>query len=392
MSGPVISRRDALSAASAVGVVGAAEGAAGATTKRDPGKARRMRVYEIGDNKGGLTIRMVERPMPRPGQGQALMRVRATGLNARDIDIIRGGMFGKPQPPTRVPLSDNAGEVAAVGPGVTRVKAGDRVTMTHYWRWIDGAWDASMAQEDYANTLDGFLAEYVVVPADALVKIPDAMTFEEASTLQSAGLTSWNAVVAAGRVKSGDTVLTIGTGGVSVFGLQWAKMSGARAIITSSSDAKLDRMRVLGADIAINYRTNPNWAQEVLERTGGQGADIVLNNVGIAEMENCLAACASGGRVMYIGANPVARQAPTPAEPPVLKRLPNLIMKDLTIKGIIVGSRRMFEDMIAAMHQHRVKPLIDRVYPFAQVREAIAYFESGEKLGKVVIQVGEARG
>jgi NADPH:quinone reductase-like Zn-dependent oxidoreductase len=347
----------------------------------------RMRVYEIGDNQGGLTLHAVERPVPKPGHGEALLRLHATGLNARDLDIVRGGMFGRTQPATRIPLSDNAGEVVAVGPGVTRVKVGDRVTMTHYWRWIDGAWDAAMAAEDYANTLDGFLAEYKAVPAEPLVKLPDAMTYEEASTLQSAGLTAWNAVIAAGGTRPGDTVLTIGTGGVSLYGLIWAKMAGARAVVTSSSDAKLAALKARGADIGINYRSNPNWAQEVLDRTGGRGADVVLNNVGVAEMENCLAACASGGRVMYIGANPVARSRPAPAEPPVVRRFPNLIMKDLTIKGIIVGSRRMFEDLVAAMALHGIKAPIDRVYGFDQVREAIAYMESGEKLGKVVIRI-----
>jgi len=245
-----------------------------------------------------------------------------------------------------------------------------------------------MRVEDYANTLDGFLAEYVLVPAEPIIKIPDSMSYEDASTLQSAGLTSWNAVIAAGKVKPGDTVLTIGTGGVSVFGMQWAKMAGARVIITSSSDAKLEQMRKMGADITVNYRSNPNWPQEVLDRTGGRGADIVLNNVGLAELDNCLTACASGARIMHIGSNSVAPNRPAVAEGPVLKRFGNMITRDLAIKGIIVGSRRMFEDLIGAMQQHNIKPVIDRVFPFEQVREAIAYMESGDKLGKIMIKIG----
>ncbi len=348
-------------------------------------KPTHMRVYEIGDNKDGLTLHIVERPMPVPGYGEVLIKVMATGLNARDLDIIRGLFFGV-QPITRVPLSDMAGQVVEVGPGVTRVKPGDRVTMTHYWRWIDGAWNSDMAREDFSGTLDGNLAEYVVRPAEPLIPIPEYLSYEECSTLQSAGLTAWNAVVAAGKVKTGETVVTIGTGGVSVFALQWAKMSGARTIVTSSSDAKLDIMRGHGADFGINYMDHPNWAEHVLELTGGRGADVVVNNVGIAEMENCLNACGSGARVMYLGANPTARHRP-PAEPTAMKRFPNLILKDLTIKGVIVGSRRMFEDMLAAMTLHGTKPIIDRVYPFEQVLDAIRYMESGEKIGKIVIKV-----
>ena len=347
-----------------------------------------MRVYEIGDYKkaNGLALHIVERPDPVAGPGEVVMKIRATGINARDLTIMRGGMGPKPQPFTRVPLSDNAGDVLSVGPGVDRVKVGDRVTMTHYWQWLDGKWHGDMALKDFASNIDGFLAEKIVVPADPLIKIPDSMTYEDASTLQSAGLTAWNAVVCAGQTKPGDTVLTIGTGGVSIYGLQWAKMIGAKAIITSSNDAKLDRMRQLGADITINYRTQPNWAQEVLDRTAGRGADVVLNNVGLQEMESCLLACASNGRVMYIGANPVDRSGAAP-KPVSLTRFPNLIMKDLTIKGIIVGSQRMFEDMITAMTLNNIKPVIDKVFPFDQVLDAVKYMESGDKIGKVVIKV-----
>lgn len=385
-----ISRRGALSSLTAAGITLSADAVAAAPPSKTRGstmKAGRMRVYEIGDYSRGLALHIVERPVPVPGHGEALMKVRATGLNARDLAIMRGSLSGRTMPTTRVPLSDNAGDIVAVGPGVTRVKIGDRVTLTHYWRWLDGRWDVSMSQDDFAATTDGFLAEQVVVPADALVKLPDGISYEEASTLQSAGLTAWNAVVEAGRAHPSDTVLTLGTGGVSVYGLQWAKMLGARTIVTSSSDAKLERMRALGANITINYRTNPKWADEVLNRTGGRGADIVLNTVGMQEMENCLSACASNGRVMYIGANAVVHGDNIPA-PAALTRFPNLIIKSLNITGIIVGSRRMFEDLVQAMATNGIKPVIDRVYPFEQVREAIAYMESGDKLGKIVIKIG----
>ncbi|MEQ9445868.1 MAG: NAD(P)-dependent alcohol dehydrogenase [Rhodospirillaceae bacterium] len=345
-----------------------------------------MRVYEIGDYSTGLNLHIVERPRPTPGHGEVLMKVRATGLNARDLSIMEGALSTRAMPYTRVPLSDNAGDVVAVGPGVTNVVVGDRVTMTHYWQWLDGDWHASMAQQDYSATLDGFLAEEVVVPATALVRIPDAMSYEEASTLQSAGLTAWNAVVEAGGVRPSDTVLTLGTGGVSVFGMQWAKMLGAQVIVTSSSDEKLRRMKALGADLTINYKNNPNWSDAVLEMTGGEGANLVLNNVGMQEMENCLSSCASNGRVMYIGANPVVHGQGS-GEPVVLTRFPNLIIKGLTIKGIIVGSRRMLKDLIQAMATNKIKPVIDRVYAFDDFLEAIPYMKSGHKIGKIVIKV-----
>ncbi|MDX2224997.1 MAG: NAD(P)-dependent alcohol dehydrogenase [Rhodospirillaceae bacterium] len=345
-----------------------------------------MKVYEIGDTSKGLALRMAERPVPTPGHGEVLYRIRATGLNARDMTLLLG-LGRTPGPQDRIPLMDNAGEVAAVGPGVTRVAVGDRVVMTHYWRWLDGEWDVAMSRDDFAGTRDGFLAEYVVVPEAPLIKLPDDISFEQASTLQSAGLTAWNAVVEAGRARASDTVLTLGTGGVSVFGLQWAKMLGARVIITSSSDAKLERMKALGADVTINYRTTPDWAAAVMAATDGRGADIVLNTVGLSEMQACLMSCASGGRVMYIGANSVAADRKAPA-PTSLSSLPNLIIKDLTIKGIVVGSRRMFEDLLTAMSRNRIAPVIDRVYAFDEAAEAVRYMQSGEKVGKVVIRVG----
>ena len=185
-----------------------------------------MKVFEIGDYTRGLDLHAVERPEPVPGHGEAVMRVRATGINARDLTIMHGSLGKTVMPHTRVPLSDNAGDIIAVGPGVENVQVGDRVTMTHYWQWLDGDWHASMAEQDYSATLDGFLAEQVVVPAAALIRLPDSMSYEEASTLQSAGLTSWNAVVEAGAARASETVLALGSGGVSVFGMQWARDAG----------------------------------------------------------------------------------------------------------------------------------------------------------------------
>ena len=345
-----------------------------------------MKAYEIQDFGQTGKLRLVDRPVPQPGPGEALLRIRATGLNARDLSIMRGLQFGKTVAPTRIPLSDNAGDVLAIGAGVTHVKPGDRVTMTHYWRWLDGAWDVSMRDEDFAQTLDGFLVEQAVVPAAPLIRLPDSISYEEAATLQSAGLTAWNAVVENGAVKPGQTLVTTGTGGVSVFAMQWAKMKGARVIVTSSSDDKIARMKALGADEGINYRTMPEWSKAVMDLTGGRGADIVVNNVGMSEVDQCLESCVSGGRVMYIGANSVAPDRKD-AVPQPLTRLPLLIIRDLTLKGIVVGSRAMFVRLLDEMAANNVKPVIDRLYEFDQVNEAIAYMAGAEKIGKVIIRV-----
>jgi NADPH:quinone reductase-like Zn-dependent oxidoreductase len=349
-----------------------------------------IRAWEVGDYTGGISLRLAERPAPVPGPGEVLMKVHATGLNARDLSLLKGvRIYGsKDGGPKRIPLDDNAGEVLAVGEGVARVAPGDRVICTHFPLWVDGDWDdETMSVLDFGVNADGFLTEQAIVPAQGLVKIPERMAFTDAATLPNAGLTAWHAVVAGGQVARGDTVVTLGSGGVSVFGLQWAKLQGARVIITSSSDAKLARLRELGADDTINYRTTPDWHDEVLKVTGGRGANVVLNTVGIAELERCLLACTSNGRVMQIGANPVRR---APGEEPFagLQDFPRgMLMKKLTIQGVLVGSRAMLEDLVTAADANEVRPVVDRVFSFEQAREAVDYMASGQKIGKVMIRV-----
>jgi NADPH:quinone reductase-like Zn-dependent oxidoreductase len=349
-------------------------------------------VYESGNynSADGMTLRMVERPAPVAGPGQVVMRVRATGLNARDRSLLRGVRIygGAGDAPTRVPFDDNAGEVLSLGPGVTRVKPGDRVMCTHFPLWIDGAWDdATMSKMDFGVNVDGFCAEQALAPADGLVKIPDGLSYAEACTLPNAGLTAWNAAVVEAQARSGETVITLGTGGVSVFCMQWSKMLGARVGITSSSDDKLARLRELGADFTINYKTTPDWHAEALKLTGGKGVDVVFNTVGIGEMERAIRACASNGRIMVIGANPVA-PAGADSQPVGLKDFPRgMIMRRLKVQGVLVGSRKMLEDAVAAAATRGIKPVIDRVFAFDQVPDALRYMESGGKVGKIVIKV-----
>jgi NADPH:quinone reductase-like Zn-dependent oxidoreductase len=350
-----------------------------------------MKAYEVGDYASSRRVRLVDRPDPQAGPGEALIRVRATSPNARDYAIMSTGNFKPPRPPEHIPLGDVAGEVLEVGPGVTKVVPGERVTMQHYWRWLDGPWDfATMREDDFGQTRDGFLRELAAVPADALVPIPGCLSFEEACTLPSAGLTAWQAVVATGKIAAGETMVTIGTGGVSVFALQFARMHGARVIVTSSSDKKLERLRELGADGLINYRNTPDWHLEVRKMTGGRGANMVINNVGLAELDRCLESCDSGGRIMFVGASPVSESRIEEEAVEGPRRLPLLIIRDLTLKGIVVGSRRMLVDMIDRMVQHDVRPVIDRVYDFAEANEALAYASGWDKIGKIVIRMPAA--
>lgn len=346
-----------------------------------------MKAYEAGDFATTGQLRLVERPDPVPGPGEALVRIRSTGPNARDFHILSTGMMERAAAaPHHIPLCDMAGDVVELGAGVSAVRVGDRVTMPHYRLWRDGPWHESMKHEDHGQTLDGFLRELAVVPAAALIRIPDALGYAEAGTLPSAGLTAWQAVVEAGRIAPGETLVTIGTGGVSVFAVQWAKMMGARVIVTSSSDDKLARMEQIGADEGINYRTHPAWHDAVMELTHGRGADVVINTVGMAELDGCLAACASGGRVMSVGASPVNRDR-TWQNAPAPRRMGLLIIRDLTLKGVIVGSRAMFVRMMDQMVAQGVRPVIDRTFAFAEANAALDHAARGDKLGKVVIRV-----
>jgi NADPH:quinone reductase-like Zn-dependent oxidoreductase len=380
---PDPSRRRLIAAATAFGAASLSRAGAAADT---------IRVYESRTDGalGALTLRQGERPAPVAGPGQVVMRVRATGLNARDRSLLRGVRIygGARETLARVPFDDNAGDVLSVGPGVTRVTPGDRVICTHFPLWIDGPWDdAAMSVMDFGVNTDGFCAEQALAPAEGLVKIPAGLSYEAAASLPNAGLTAWNAVVVEAQARPGETVLTLGTGGVSVFCLQWAKMLGARVGITSSSDAKLARMRALGADFTINYRATPDWHTEALKHTGGKGLDAIFNTVGIGEMERAIKASASNGRIMVIGANPVT-PAGSETQAVGLADFPrNMIMRRLKVQGVLVGSRKMLEDAVGAVAMRGIAPVIDRVYGFDQVLEALAYMETGGKVGKIMIKV-----
>jgi len=278
-------------------------------------------------------------------------------------------------PYPRIPNSDGAGEIVATGPGVTRWKTGDRVVGCFFRNWKGGRITPEAMASALGGALDGVLTEEAVLSADGIVAMPRHMTFEEAATLPCAGLTAWHCLVGGG-MKAGDTVLLLGTGGVSIFGLQFAAMHGARIIVTSSSDAKLERARALGAHETINYGATPDWHKHVLELTGGRGADHVLEVGGPGTMERSIEAVAHGGRVAYVGV--LTGGAVNPL---------GLMRKSATLQGIYVGPRDMFEDMNRALTQHRLKPVIDRVFPFAEAREAFHHMQAAGHFGKIVIGV-----
>jgi NADPH:quinone reductase-like Zn-dependent oxidoreductase len=322
-----------------------------------------MRAYEIGDQAGLGSLRRVERPDPVAGAGEVVIDVRAVCLNHRDLLIVSGG-YGPRRAETRVPVSDGVGAIAAIGPGVTGWSLGDRVTCVHFAGWLGGAFAPTAFAHDLGVSHDGWLADKIVVPAAALVRVPDSLTDAQAAPLPAAGVTAWNALVEVGAIKAGDLVFALGTGGVSIFALQIAKLAGARVAITSSSDAKLEIARGLGADIAVNYATTPDWPTALMA----------------ANLPQSIAAAAPNGRIALIGAL---------AGPPSagLPNFSSILGKNLTLKGITEGSRAMLADLVKAASAGGLTPVIDRVFPFDDAPAAYAYLKSGAHLGKVMIQV-----
>ena len=323
------------------------------------------------------SLSLSERPTPMPGAGEVVVEMRAAALNHRDLDIL-AGRYGARKPAERIPVGDGAGVVVDIGPGVTAIQRGERVTAPHFTLWNDGDYDPAIFAADAGNTRDGWLAERIVLPAQSLVRIPGSLSFEAAAALGAAGITAWAVLETLGRIKAGDTVLTLGTGGVATLALQIAKMCGARVAITSSSDDKLALCRRLGADITVNYRKQPAWHEAVLAANGGRGVDIVVETVGASTLSQSLAACAPNARVGLLG----ALGGPAPAPP----NLGPLILNNVTLKGITSGSRRNLEDLLRATVANGLTPHIDRVFAFDDAAQALAYLATGGHVGKIVIR------
>ena len=336
-----------------------------------------MRVYEVTKGSTSLDgLRKSERPEPRPGPREVLIRVRATSINYRDHMVVIGQYFSAVDRAT-IPLSDGAGEVVSVGSQVTRFKPGDRVAGTFFQVWLDGP--RTKLSPALGVPLDGMLSEYRALDEDGVVAIPPGLSFEEAATLPCAGVTAWSALMVLGtRIKAGDTVLCLGTGGVSTQAMQLAKAAGARAIITSSSDEKLAKARQLGAWEGINYKTHPEWHKEVVRLTGGRGVDCVIEVGGVGTLARSYEAIGFGGKIALIGflGGFVGEQNPV-----------GLMMKAGSLHGIGVGSTAMFEDMNRAIEVNRIKPIVGKVFPFDEAPEAFRQFAAGDFFGKVVITI-----
>jgi NADPH:quinone reductase-like Zn-dependent oxidoreductase len=335
-----------------------------------------MKCYELQATGGFEGVRLAERATPKVGPRQVLVKVKAASLNYRDVMIAGGGYARGVKLPV-IPLSDGAGEVAEAGAEVRNVKAGDKVAGIFFQRWLAGPVRPDIQEAALGGTADGMLTEYALLDGDGVVRVPDQLSFAEAATLPCAALTAWHGLVEAGGVKPGDTVLLLGTGGVSIFGLQFAKLAGARAIITSSSDDKLERARKMGADETINYRRVPEWPDKVRELTNGRGVDHVLEVVG--SDAKSLGAVRPGGHIAIIGA-----RAGHSSE---LDRR-QILGKGVRISGINVGSRAMFEAMNRAIATNGLRPVIDRSYPFAEAQGAYRDFATGQHFGKVVVSFG----
>jgi NADPH:quinone reductase-like Zn-dependent oxidoreductase len=315
--------------------------------------------------------------VPQPGPGQVLVQIKAVSLNYRDF-LVATGRYNPKQERPRVLCSDGAVEVLAVGDGVTRFKPGDRVASTFFQDWVSGPPTREGSKSALGAPIDGVLASARVFDQRGLIHFPEHLSYEEASTLPCAGLTAWHALVSTGHVASGQTVLVLGTGGVSIFGLQFAKLHGARVIVTSSSDEKLARAKTLGADETINYKRTPEWDKEVARLTGGRGVDNVLEVGGTGTLPFSLRSARLGGRVSIIGI--LSGISENLSIGPILSF-------NLRVQGIYVGSAEMFEAMNRAIAVNKLKPVVDRVFPFAQSREALRYMESAQHFGKIVISL-----
>lgn len=337
-----------------------------------------MQAYHLRNVDGVGTIVRVDTEKPNPGAGEVRVRVEAVSLNYRDL-ILRdlagqGGFDG------RIPLSDGAGVVDALGDGVETWQVGDRVAASFFRDWVEGPFNARRYAPSAlgGNTADGMLAEYVVLPANALVAVPAHLSTAEAATLPCAAVTAWHGLFARGGMRTGDTLLVQGTGGVALFGLQFAAAVGARAIVLSSSNEKLERTRALGASVLINYRDTPEWDVAVMEATDGEGASHILELGGADTFDRSVRSVASGGKILQIGVLTGFERRPD------LSRLQN---ENADILGVMVGSVEHFTALNAFLEAHEIKPIIDRTFGFDQAAEAYAHLQGATHFGKIVISL-----
>ena len=333
-----------------------------------------MRAMALVGGFGFDHLKLVERPIPKPRYSEVILRMAAVSLNYRDMDLVLGTYpFSFPLP--LVPMSDGVGKVVAVGDGVTRAKVGDRVLGTFHQSWIAGRYEEGTPQ--LGGSADGMLAEYVRLDQQGIVHAPSNLIDEEAATLPCAALTSWHSLVTESHLEAGDTVLIQGTGGVSLFGLQFSAMFGARTIVTSSSDAKLERAKALGATHTINYVKTPVWHSEVRALSGGRGVDHVIEVGGPESFLQSLQAIRIGGQINMVGSIGSKQGEINPLE---------ILYHRATVRGIPVGSRQSFEAMNRAIEANNLRPVIDKTFPWTDAIEAIRYMQEGKHFGKIVLK------
>lgn len=334
-----------------------------------------MRRYELVEERGLDHLTIVEREKPQPGPGEVLVRVRATSLNFHDY-IVAMGWF--PADVGRIPMSDGAGEVVEVGEGVTEFAVGDHVISTYFADWQDGPVQKISVSSMRGDQVDGFAAEYVAGKVRDFTLAPKGMSFEQAATLPCAGLTAWRALMVEGGIKPGDVVMVLGSGGVSIFALQFAKMAGATVIATTSSEEKAAKLRELGATHVINYSVTPEWGQEATRLTGGRGVDILLEVVGGEGIKQSIAAVRTGGSIILIGA--LSRK---PLQFPVL----GVLNKNMRLQAITVGNRRHQQEMVAAIEANGIEPVVSDTFAFEQLGDAFRHQERHGHFGKICVTV-----
>ena len=334
-----------------------------------------MRALQLVDGVGLENLKIVEFPDPKPGPGEVLVRMRAVSLNYRDLLMVNG-VYGRQTPLPLTPFSDGCGVVEAVGEGVSRVAPGDRVSTLFFQKWLSGKPTYETLASSLGIPVPGAGRELAVFNENGVSKVPDFLTDHQVSTLACAALTAWRALFCDAALNPGDTVLLQGTGGVSIFGLQLAKAAGYRTIITSSSDAKLERARAMGADHVINYKTTPEWGRAARELAGGPGVDFVMEVGGAGTLTESLRSITLMGHIAIIGVLAGA------AEP---LQIGSMISTGAKLQGVSVGSRAMFEAMCKAIELHRIEPVVDKVFPFTEAVAALEAMRAGEHFGKIVL-------
>ncbi len=336
-----------------------------------------MRVFQIEGGWGMDHLVLSSRPDPRPGAGEVLLRMKAASLNYRDLVVPDRGYGQYTGTLPLIPISDGVGEVVEVGAGVSRVAVGDRVCPSFLQRWVGGDLNLERITGSLGGPIDGVMADLMVLPEGGVCRVPEHLSDVQAATLPCAALTAWSALVTEGGLRAGDRLLVQGTGGVALFALQFAKMAGAHVTVISSSDDKLARARALGADAGINYRSEPEWARASRAITGGAGFDHILELGGEKTLPQSLRCIRPGGTVSMIGVLSGGTMSAS---------LGLIVTRQVRLQGITVGSRDGFEAMLRAIGQHRLEPIVDRVFDFAELKDAMAHLASGAHFGKVCLR------